>query len=242
MNITSLDLVGNLWQINVFGSVDIFIKNVPLLIGLVLSLLFIIFYIQNNGIVPYSFIKFSLLIGSIALFFSSLVLTILQYYVFKEGPLQYALPPHKPITEYFVGYAFFNFWTVWIAGLTVTGIVSIYWWIVMKQSGGLRVNSKEILIFMLFGALAGWPAVMVYVFFVFAMYIGALLALNLARLDAERRIPVLRILHRFIKDDEVRTPIMPYFILAAPLAFLLSPTIFKILGLTGLYVVPRLFY
>ena len=141
-----------------------------------------------------------------------------------------------------MGYAFFNFWTVWIVGLVVTGIVSIYWWIVMKQSGGLRVNSKEILIFMLFGALAGWPAVMVYIFFVFVMYIGALLTLNLVRMDSERRIPILKLFHRFVKDGEVRTPIMPYFILAAPFALLLSPTIFKILGVAGLYLVSQLFY
>src|SRR3989344_2947038 len=235
-------LPSELWQVKTFGGVDIWLKNTPLIFVLVLSALFFFFYLRKKGDISSKFVNFSLIVGVLSLVVSSFFLSVLQYHLFLASPIKYALPPYKPLSEYFLGYAFFNFWTVWIVGLVVTGIVSIYWWIVMKQSGGLRVNSKEILIFMLFGALAGWPAGMIYVFFVFAMYIGALLTLNLVRMDSERRIPILKLLHRFIKDDEVRTPIMPYFILAAPFAFLLSPTIFKILGLTGLYIVPRLFF
>ncbi|OHA52714.1 MAG: hypothetical protein A3A97_01055 [Candidatus Terrybacteria bacterium RIFCSPLOWO2_01_FULL_40_23] len=230
------------WEFNLFSDFGAFLIALPISVGLILALLLAVFYRIKKGLIPRSFLIFLFILGFSLLFLTSVMLTILQYQSFMSGPIKYALPPYKPLSEYFLGYAFLSFWSTWIVGLVVTGVVSIYWWIVKKQSGGLRINSKEILIFMLFGALAGWPAVMVYVFFVFAMYIGALLTLNLVRMDSERRIPILKLLHRFIKDDEVRTPIMPYFILAAPFAFLLSPTIFKILGLTGLYIVPRLFY
>jgi len=232
----------SMWQTNLFPDVSLFFKALPIIVALLLAVLFVVFYAKGKGAVPRSFVWFSIIIGFSSLVVASSVLTVLQYQAFMSGPLQYELPPHKPLTDYFLGFAFFNFWTYWVVGLAVTGSVSLYWWFIKFQSKGVRINTEEILIFILFGGLCGWPLVMVYVFFAFLFYIAALLFLNLAaKMRVKLRI-LERICARFMPSDEIRVPILPYFVLAAPVALVLGPAILKALNLTYLYIVPRLAY
>ncbi len=227
-------------EFNLFSNLSVFLNGLFLIVGLSLALLLGIFYRIKKGLIPRSLVIFSLIFGLSALFLTSILLTVLQYHAFMGGPIKYAMPPYKPLSEYFLGYVFFSYWSFWIVGLVIASAVSIYWWVIKQQSNGQRISTEEILIFILFGGLAGWPAVMMYVLFVFVFYISALVCLNVINMTKVQKSFFGRLRSKFISQEEIRIPIMPFFLLAAPLALWGTPIIFKALGLINLYIAPRL--
>lgn len=94
------------------------------------------------------------LIGG-ALFFN-LLLTVLQYFVWRGGAFSSLfLPPYQPIS-YFLGYAFTHFWLADI--LAVISVLTFY--LVLKLIRKYRadiISQEELNLFLLVGLLAGWP-------------------------------------------------------------------------------------
>lgn len=219
--------------------------KLPVIAGLAICvLLAIVFLTKLSPLKRRRILLLSFVIAVLAIVFSSSAITWLQYKAFTTGFIKYAMPPYKPITFYFTSYAFFTFWATWIVGLAVTLAMSAYWWFVKKQSGGLRINTDEILVFMLFGTLSGWPGVLVYVITILLLYISALFVLNAIKINLLQIFlrKALKPLAKFIVrgEQEIRIPILYFFLLAAPVSLLASSVIFKALHLNWLYIVPRL--
>ena len=235
----------NLWPSTPQITWGVFAWKLPIIVGLTMCvLLAIVFLTKLSPFKRRRILLLSFVIAVLAIVFSSSVITWLQYKAFTTGFIKYAMPPYKPITYYFVGYAFFTFWATWIVGLAVTLAMSGYWWFIKKQSGGLRINTGEILVFILFGTLSGWPGILVYVITILLLYILALFVLNAIKINL-LQIFLRKVFKPFAKfivqsEQEIRIPILSFFLLAAPVSLLVSPHIFKALHLNWLYIVPRL--
>lgn len=230
-----LEQIGNLWSQSSqapHGVWGVLLWNLPLMIGMLLFLLFLAMYLREHftdkKIEIRKLLFASCVLSAIAIVVSAGGLSILQYKIF-QNTIPYALPPNAPLTDYYLGYAFFNFWAQWIVGVIVTAALCGYWWYIKQQSRGARINTNEILLFAIFGILSAWPGIIVYLVSILLFYGLELVILNVAHFSNAPQGSA----------GEVRFPITAFLLFAAPVSLLASSVIFKSLSLTFLYFVPR---
>lgn len=198
---------------NFSNFINIAIVLVPFVIFLV-SLIYLLktYFLRREHLTKAATVVF------IAVFITVIVKIILsaglQYYVWKNssGLGAYFLPPHQSIS-YFLKFVWQNFILSPFAGLVISLIMALYFWLLNRIFKKQYLDFEDILILVSGAMIAGWPNV--------AIFMGIAFILT-----------VFRIFYLFyIKREMRRVPITAAFIIAAFLTLLIGDKLVELLQL-----------
>lgn len=92
----------------------------------------------------------------------NILLSWLQYQVWRDGGFTaYLLPPHQP-WSYFIRYAAFNFWLADVLALAVAGVIYGVFFIFDYFKKG-AISEKDLGLVLLLTLLVGWPKSLIFV-------------------------------------------------------------------------------
>lgn len=148
--------------------------------------------------------------------FYSAALTILQYFVWKDGGvMQYSLPPHQP-WNYFAGYSFTHFFYGTLLGI-ISAIVFYFLLKAVRKYRAEILEEEEIELGAVGALIIGWPGSIIYITLAFLVLV------------------VLSLFNRVFFKDSYTTITWP-LIISLIITFFLSNQLINLLNLSVLRI------
>lgn len=178
-----------------FSFIDSLLGWLPMAFSLFVYGLVVVFYLFKKSLDGKKTLANTLFIVTISVvvfrLFYTVIVSLVQYYVWKSGDFgKLLLPPYQTI-GYFLGYSWRRFWL----GFMLSLVTSLLFLLFLKLLGKYRANffeQDEIGLLCLMSFLVGWPNIVIFIplVFVISAIFSTFMALAFRKQVVRLRVPV----------------------------------------------------